>query len=104
MHKRFDLETENKDDKEAIKSILLKGIESDFWWIILESLKLSKKNMRGPSKNALREMSAERYKFECEILEEKKKLIDNLSELPQSVIGSLGEEEGKPERLDPYSV
>ena len=100
--KKFNLNTENKDEKAVIYSIIDLGIKSDFWKIILQAIEESKEHLDRRDDEDLRELPAEQYKFECELIKVKKKFLDKLAELPEAIKGNLESEEGKPVNLDPY--
>ena len=99
--KKFNLATDNKDEIAVINSIIDLGVKSDFWKIILQSIEESKEHLDRRDDDDLRELLAEQYKFECEIIKIKKKFLDKLAELPEAIKGSL-ENEGQPINLDPY--
>lgn len=100
--KKFNLNTDNKDEQAVINSIIDLGVKSDFWKIILQAIEESKEHLDKRDDDDLRNLPAEQYKFECEAIKIKKKFLDKLAELPETIKGNIEGGEGTLIELDPY--
>lgn len=90
----------NKDKQEVLRQ----GIKSDFWRLITEALKDSKGYLQKLADNDdLKELPADQYKVENELLKAKRKYLDKLSKLPDDLISWLENPDNKKPDFDPYS-
>ena len=91
-----------KKDKQEI---LRQGKNSDFWRVIVEALKESKEYLQKiTDSDDLKELPADQYKVENELLKAKRKYLDKLSELPDNLILWLENPDNKKPNFDPYST
>lgn len=98
----------NVDPKkaESLMEILRLGQATEFWKLIQESIDESKEHLQKvEDSQELRELPAEQYKLESEILKMKKRYLDHLRRLPTSIIEYLQEPPENREKAgndDPY--
>jgi len=98
---RFD----NPKDRDSIREVLKQGVKADFWKIIIQGLDAIIENLqKEQDSEGLKELPAEQYKVESEILKAKRKYLKDLKEFPQTLLSDLDDpnENNKPEDLDPY--
>lgn len=94
------------DPKESLskQEILRQGQQSDFWQIIVEALKESKDHLRQQQDaDELRDLPADQYKVENELLKAKIKYLDKLADYPNTIIGWLQSPNQEEKNYDPYS-
>jgi len=93
------------NDKESIREILKQGVKTDFWKIIMQGLDAVAEDLqREQDSEGLKELPAEQYKVESEILKAKRKYLRELKDFPRTILNDLDDpNEGvKEENLDPY--
>ena len=91
-------------DSKSKQEILQQGQNSDFWQIIVEAMKDSKEHLRNEQDaDELRDLPADQYKVENELLKAKIKYLDKLADYPNTIIGWLQNPNSEePKNFDPY--
>ena len=93
------------DDKESQskQEILRQGQQGDFWQIILDFIKQSREHLRNEmDADQLRDLPADQYKVENELLKAKIKYLDRLADYPNTIIGWLQNPSNEEKNYDPY--
>ena len=81
------MDTQQSQSKQEI---LRQGQQSDFWQIILEYIQESKGHLRQQQdSDELKDLPADQYKVENELLKAKIKCLDKLTDYPNTIIGRL---------------
>ena len=94
---------ETKDSKSK-QEILRQGMNSEFWMIISEALRDSKNHLRDEQgSDDLKDLPADQYKVENELLKAKIKYLDKLADYPNTIIGWLANPNQEEKDYDPYS-
>ena len=94
----------SQKNSKSMQEILSQGMKSDFWNILVQALNDNKedlRNKRGDKK--FRDLPPELYKLESELLEARIEYIDNMLDLPNSVISWLKSPDQSKADFDPYS-
>lgn len=91
-------------DSKSKQEILRQGMNSEFWKIISEALRDSKNHLRNEQDaDALRDLPADQYKVENELLKAKIKYLDKLADYPNTIIGWLQNPNQEEKDYDPYA-
>ena len=81
---------------EDIQRILADGADSDFWSVVVsylsEKVVEANEEMRG---EAIRNLPAEQYKVEMEVLQNNVELFERMKDLPSAISKELGKPEEK---------
>ena len=94
---------ETKDSKSK-QEILRQGMNSEFWKIISEALRDSKNHLRNEQDaDELKDLPADQYKVENELLKAKIKYLDKLANYPDTIIGWLQNPNQEEKDYDPYA-
>lgn len=90
------------EDKSSIEIARL-GKESDFWKLVMQVLEKSIEKLRGDQdSDELKEIPAEQYKFENELIKAKIQYLKKLMETPDSIISWLQNPDNSSVEFDPY--
>lgn len=90
-------------ESQSKQEILRQGQQSDFWNIIVEFLRKSREDLRGQQdSDELRDLPADQYKVENELLKAKIKYLDRLTDYPNTIIGWLQNPDQEERNFDPY--
>ena len=90
-------------NKENIKEILSQGIATEFWSILLQALDESIIHLqKEQDSDDMRDLPAEQYKVEAEILKAKRANLHKLKDLPTSIIAWLIQPDQSEPNFDPY--
>ena len=90
-------------ESQSKQEILRQGQQSDFWQIIVEALRDSKEHLRQEqSSDDLKDLPADQYKVESELLKAKIKYLDKLTDYPNTIIGWLQNPNQEEKNYDPY--
>ena len=90
-------------DEKSQQEILKQGQTSEFWQLILEFIGKSKNDLRvQQDADEFRDLPADQYKIENELLKAKIKYLDRLASYPNSIIGWLQNPNTKETNYDPY--
>lgn len=85
------------------QEILRQGQTTQFWQLIIESLRDSKNHLRNEQDSEdLKDLPADQYKVESELIKAKIKYIDKLIEYPNTLIGWLEKPDNEQTEYDPY--
>jgi len=96
-------EIQTQAKKATSQEILRLGMDGDFWQLIVSALQDSKENLRNLlDSDDLKDLPADQYKLESEILKSKIKYIDKLSELPKNLIAWHENPDNTEKDFDPY--
>lgn len=79
-------------------------MNSEFWKIISEALRDSKNHLRNEQDaDELKDLPADQYKVENELLKAKIKYLDKLANYPDTIIGWLQNPNQEEKDYDPYA-
>ena len=86
------------------QEILKQGQLSEFWQIVCQFVRESKEHLRQEQESdGLRDLPADQYKVESELLKAKIKYLDKLTDYPNTIIGWLqNPNTDEPKNWDPY--
>ena len=91
-------------DSKSRQEILRQGMKSEFWQIISEALRDSKNHLRNEQDaDELKDLPADQYKVENELLKAKIKYLDKLADYPNTIIGWLENPNQEEKNYDPYA-
>ena len=90
------------DDKSSIEIIRL-GTQGEFWRLILQTLEKSIEKLRNDQdRDELKELPADQYKLENELIKAKIQFLKKLMETPDSIIRWLQDPDNSSVEFDPY--
>ena len=93
----------DKQTSQSKQEILRQGQQSDFWQIIITYLKESKEHLRQQQdSDNLKDLPADQYKVENELLKAKIQYLDKLADYPNTIIGWLQNPNPEEKDWDPY--
>ena len=85
------------------QEILKQGQLSEFWQIIVQFVRESKEHLRQEQdSDSLRDLPADQYKVENELLKAKIQYLDKLTDYPNTIIGWLQNPNQEEKDWDPY--
>ena len=97
------IDTQNIDNA---KEILRSGQNTEFWKLLCDALDESIAHLQTEQDGEdIKELPAEQYKVEAELLKAKRKYLSHLKNLPETLIAYITPPAGnteKPENFDPY--
>lgn len=96
----------NSENIDNTKEVLRLGKTTEFWALLTQALDESIAHLQDKQdSDDLKELLAEQYKLEAELLKAKRAYLKHLKELPDTLIAYLTEPAGnldKEENFDPY--
>lgn len=90
---------------ENAKEVLRRGQDTEFWQLLCDALDDSIVHLQAEQDgDDIKELPAEQYKVEAELLKAKRKYLAKLKDLPETLINYLTEPTGNREKenFDPY--
>ncbi len=97
------LDINNKKDSAAIQEVLKQGTKSEFWKLVVQAIEESKKHLRDlRDSDDLKDLPADQYKTESEIIKYKIKYLNKLLETPGNLSSWLENPDNKKPDFDPY--
>ena len=94
---------DNPLDIESVKETLLQGQSSEFWLLVLQSLEQSIARLEGERDGEdIKDLPAEQYKVESELLKAKISYLKHLKEIPATIIQWLQQPDQSIPNFDPY--
>lgn len=88
-----------------IQAILDSGVKGDFWQIILAVIEESRQHLQTYSdSDKLKDLPAEQYKLESELIKAKRKYLTMLQETPDNLVSFLSSPDNRAESFDPYAT
>ena len=94
-------------DKQGIRKIMRKGMDSEFWRIMMkaidENIEIVDRVFLYDMRTKFVELNAEECKVQMMTYLAEKAYLEQLKDLPLSIIGEVSEIKTKPENVDVYS-
>ena len=91
------------NDSQSQQEILKQGQLSEFWQIIVQFVRESKEHLRQEQRSQdLKNLPAEQYKLENELILSKLEYLDKLTDYPNTIIGWLQNPDNEDRNYDPY--
>lgn len=91
------------NDSQSQQEILKQGQLSEFWQIIVQFIRESKEHLRQEQRSQdLKNLPAEQYKLENELILSKLEYLDKLTDYPNTIIGWLQNPDNEDRNYDPY--
>ncbi len=96
------LKTKNPLD---IQTVMEQGKTSDFWQLIMQAIEQTRMNLQEyQDSDEFRDLPADKYKLESELIHAKRKYLNILKETPDNIISWLSQPDAKIENFDPYKT
>ena len=97
------LNIKNEKDSEVIKQVIETGVSSDFWKLLVQVLEESIEHIQKKRDSEdIKDLPAEQYKTENELLKAKIKYLKNLINSPADLVSWIESPDSRTPEWDPY--